>query len=157
MFGCCVWWIFFNYFTVTRLPSTNSQVAANLHVLVGLLMQRTSCQLLLWKAGFVKLKSNGVRDCKNVTCFYRYHWINNSWEFSRVACVCSLGIPKSQCTWSALAGGFISRAVGFIHKWQRTVLLSFGYWGQNVDLPLGPIKQIRIHAVEGRGSPHANL
>jgi len=25
--------------------------------------------------------------------------------------------------------------------------------GQNVDLPLGPVKQIRIHAVEGRGSP----
>ena len=30
----------------------------------------------------------------------------------------------------------------------------YGYWGQNVDLLLGPIKQIRIHAVEGRGSPH---
>jgi len=28
------------------------------------------------------------------------------------------------------------------------------YWGQNVDLPLGPSEQIRIHAVEGRGSPH---
>jgi len=25
--------------------------------------------------------------------------------------------------------------------------------GKNVDLPLGPVKQIRIHAVEGRGSP----
>jgi len=25
-------------------------------------------------------------------------------------------------------GGFISRAAGLIHKWQRTVLSSFGYW-----------------------------
>jgi len=30
----------------------------------------------------------------------------------------------------------------------------FGYWGQNVDLPLALVKQMRIHAVEGRGSPH---
>ena len=55
---------------------------------------------------------------------------------------------SAQRTWSALAGGFISRAAGFIHKWQRNVMS-----GQNVDLPLGPVKQIRIHAVEGRGSP----
>ena len=51
MFGCCVWWIFCNHSTVTRLFSTNSHVTSNLqkvsHVLVGLLMQRTSCQLLL--------------------------------------------------------------------------------------------------------------
>jgi len=26
--------------------------------------------------------------------------------------------------------------------------------GQNVELPLGPVKQIKIHAVERRGSPH---
>ena len=25
---------------------------------------------------------------------------------------------------------------------------------KRVDLPLGPVKQIRIHAVERRGSPH---
>ena len=25
---------------------------------------------------------------------------------------------------------------------------------KRVDLPLGPVKQIRIHAVEGRGLPH---
>ena len=57
-------------FTVTRLLSTNSHVAANLqkviHVLVGLIMQRTSCQLLLWKTGLGKLKSNGVRNCKKM-------------------------------------------------------------------------------------------
>jgi len=74
MFGCCVWLIFSNYFTVTRLLSTNSHGAADLqkviHVLVGLLMQRTSCQLLLWKAGFGKLKSNGDGNCKSVTRFY---------------------------------------------------------------------------------------
>jgi len=149
MFGCCVWWIFSDYyFRVIRLLSTNSHVAANLqkviHVLVSLLMQQTSCQLLLRKAGFGKLKSNGVRNCKSVTCFYYQHWINNSWEFLSAACVCSLGLPKSQCTWSALAGGFILRAAGFIHKWQKTVLSSFAYWGQNVDLP----------PVERRGSPH---
>jgi len=44
-----------DYFTVTRLLSTNSHVAADLqkviHVLVDLLLQQTSCQLLLWKAG----------------------------------------------------------------------------------------------------------
>jgi len=27
-------------------------------------------------------------------------------------------------------------------------------WGQNMDLPLGLVRQIRINAVEGRGSPH---
>jgi len=44
-----------------HMPSTNSHVAASfqkvIHVLVGLLIQRTSCQLLLWNAGFGKLKS----------------------------------------------------------------------------------------------------
>jgi len=44
-----------------QMPSTNSHVAANLqkviYVLVGLLIQRISCQLLLWNAGFGKLKS----------------------------------------------------------------------------------------------------
>jgi len=72
-----------------------------------------------------------------------------------MCCMCLLvgGLPKSKCTWSALAGGFISRAAGFIHLWQRTVLSSFGYWAQNMDIQLGPVKQIRIHAVEGRGSP----
>ena len=43
--------MFSNYFTVTRLLSTNSNVAANLQkvirVLVGLLMQRTSCHMLM--------------------------------------------------------------------------------------------------------------
>ena len=43
-----------------------------------------------------------------------------------------------------------SQAAEFIHKRQRTVLSSFGYWGQNVDLSFGPIKQIRIHSVEAR-------
>ena len=36
----------------------------------------------------------------------------------------------------------------------KELLSSFGYWGQNADLPLSPIKQIRIHAVEERGLPH---
>jgi len=53
--------------------SITCHVAANVrkvvHVLVGLLMQRTSCQLLLWKFGFGKLKSNGVSSCKCVTHF----------------------------------------------------------------------------------------
>ena len=51
-------------------------------------------------------------------------------------------------------GAFVSRAAEFIHKRQRTVLLSFGYWGQFADLFLGPTKQIRIHAVKGCGLPH---
>ena len=117
MFGCCVWLVFSNYFTVSRLLSTNSHVAANLqkviHVLVGLLMQRSTCHLLLWKAGVWKIKSNGVRNCKSVARFYSWRWINNSWEFSRIACVCSYGLPKCQCSRSALVGGFISRAAGF--------------------------------------------
>ena len=58
-----------------------------MHVLVGLLMQRTSCQLLLWKAGFGKLKSNDVGNCKSITRFYCQSWIEFSWEFSCVACV----------------------------------------------------------------------
>jgi len=81
-------------------------------------------------------------------------WINSSWKFSCVACVCSLGLPESQCKWSMSVSGFISRAAEFIHNWQWTVLSSCGYWGQNVNLPLRPIEQITIHAVEGRGSPH---
>jgi len=54
--------------------STNSHVAADLWkvigVLVGLLMQRTRCQQLLWKIGFGKLKNNGVSNYKRVTHFY---------------------------------------------------------------------------------------
>ena len=46
-------------------------------------------------------------------------------------------------------GDFISKAPG-----QRTVLLSFGYWVQNVDFSLGPAKQLRIRAVEGRSLPY---
>ena len=68
--------------------------------------------------------------------------------------ICSLALPKSQCTWTMSVGGFISRAAEFIHKWWRTVLSSLGYWGQIVDLSLGPTKQIRIHAVEGCELPH---
>jgi len=45
MFGCCVWWIFSNYSTVSRLLSANSHVEANLQkvirVLVILRKQRT--------------------------------------------------------------------------------------------------------------------
>jgi len=84
-------------------------------------MQRTSCQLLLGKVSVEKLKSNGVRNRRRVTYFYCCHWINNSWEFSRV-CVCSFGLPKSQCTWSAWASGFISRAAGFTHKWHSVTV-----------------------------------
>jgi len=76
-------------------------------------MQRSTCHLLLWKAGVWKIKSNGVRNCKSVARFYSWRWINNSWEFSRIACVCSYGLPKCQCSRSALVGGFISRAAGF--------------------------------------------
>ena len=38
-------------------------------------------QGLLWKAGFGKLMSNGVRNCKSVTRFYCQHWTNDSREF----------------------------------------------------------------------------
>ena len=41
-----------------------------IHVLVGLLMQWISRQLLPWKGGFGKLKSNGVNNWKRVTLFY---------------------------------------------------------------------------------------
>ena len=157
MFGCCVWWIFFNYFTVTRLPSTNSQVAANLqkviHVLVGLMMQRTSCQLRLCKAGFRKLKRNGIRNCKSVTCFYCYHRIHNFSEFSCAACVCSLGLPKSRRTWSAQTGGFISRAAGFTHVTKNCSVIVW-LMGTKRGFTTGPNKQLTIHAVEGCGSPH---
>jgi len=57
---------FGEYTTVTRRLSTNSHVAANLqkviHVLVGLLVKQTRCQLLLWRDAFGKLNSNGVRN-----------------------------------------------------------------------------------------------
>ena len=36
-----------------------------------------------------------------------------------MCCVCLLGLLKSQRTWSTLAGGFTSRAAGFIRMWQR--------------------------------------
>ena len=55
------------------------------------------------------------------------------------------GPPKSQRTWSESVGGFISSCC--VHT-QATKNCATGYLGQNVHSTLGPIKQIRIHAVE---------
>ena len=82
--------------------------------------------------------------------FYCQRWINNSWEFSCVECVCSLGLPRSQCIIGV--SGWLHLKSCWVHtQVTKNVLSSFGYWGQNVDLSLKPI---RIHAMEGRGSPH---
>jgi len=62
--------------------------------------------------------------CKNVSAHDRCQWVASSQELLG-SCTCD-----------------------------KELLSSFGYWGQNADLPLSPIKQIRIHAVEERGSPH---
>ena len=53
-----------------------------------------------------------------------------------------------------VSGSFISRAAEFIDKRRKTVLSSFRYWRQIVDLSLGPTKQFRIYAVEGLGLHH---
>jgi len=68
-----------------------------------------------------------------------------------MCCMCLLvGSPKISAHMIGIGGWLHRKSCWFIHMQQRTVLLLFGYWGQNVDLSLGPIKQIRIHAVEGR-------
>ena len=46
-----------------------------------------------------------------------------------------------RCQWVATSQELLSS--------YTTVLSSFGYWGQILDLSLGSTKQIRIHAVEG--------
>jgi len=53
-------------------------------------------------------------------------------------------------------GGWLQLKSCWIHtQVTKNGFSSSGYYGQkNVDLPLGPDKQIRMNAVEGRGSPH---
>ena len=140
MFGCCVWWIFSSYFSVglTWLLSTNSHVTESIHVLVGLPMQRTSCQLLLWEAGFGNLKSD-VSNCKRITHFYCERWQIIPESFL----VLPVYAPKISVHTIGI-GGWPSRAAGFIRMWQRTVLSSFGYWGQSVDLPLGLLSKLEF-------------
>ena len=81
---CCVWWIFSNYSTVTialNKFTRGRQSPESYPCSVGLPMQRTSWQLLLWKVGFGKLKSNGVGNYKSYThlksCWVHTHVTKN--------------------------------------------------------------------------------
>jgi len=38
----------------------------------------------------------------------------------------------------------LKKSCWFIHMRQRTVLSSFGYWGQNMDLQLGPLSKLEF-------------
>jgi len=74
-----------------------------------------------------------------------------------MCCMCLLvGSPKNSVRMIGI-GGWLHLKSCWVHT-QVTktcfVVFYYSYWGQNVDFPLCPIKQIRIHAVEGRGSPH---
>jgi len=74
-----------------------------------------------------------------------------------MCCMCLLvGSPKISVHVIGI-GGWLHLKSCWVHA-QVTktcfVVFYYSYWGQNVDFPLCPIKQIRIHAVEGRGSQH---
>ena len=55
-----------------------------------------------------------------------------------------------RCQWVASSQQLLSSYASD----EELFLSSSGCWGQIADLSLGPTKQIRIHAVEGRGLPH---
>jgi len=68
-----------------------------------------------------------------------------------MCCMCPLiGSPKILVHMIGIGGRLHLKSCWVHAQVTKNSLSSFGYWRQNVDLPLGPIKQIRIHAVEGR-------
>jgi len=68
----------------------------------------------VWRVGFEKFKNNAI--AKELLIFYWQRWINNSLKFSCVACVCSLGLPKSQ---SIIMIGISTDVAGeYVEKWQ---------------------------------------
>ena len=112
-------------------------------------------QLLLRKVDFGKPKSNGVRNCKRVTNFYCSRWINNSWEFSCVEYMSDRWFSQNLSArdrhwWVAssqeLLGSYTSDREVFCCR----LVTVDKTWIYHI---LGPIRQIRIHAVEVRGLP----
>jgi len=72
-----------------------------------------------------------------------------------MCCMCLLaGSPKILVHMIGIGGWLHLKSCWVYTHVTKNSLSSFGCWRQIVDLTLGPTKQIRIHAVEGRGSPH---
>jgi len=72
-----------------------------------------------------------------------------------MCCMCLLvGSPKISVHMIGI-GGWLHLKSSWVHT-QVTKNCFVIVWllGTSIDFPLGPIKQMRIHAVEGRGSPH---
>jgi len=63
-------------------------------------------------------------------------------------------VSQSLTAHDRIGGWLYLEMLGSYTRDKELFLSLFGYWGQNVDLPLALVKQMRIHAVEGRGSPH---
>ena len=128
----------------------SKQMATNLwkviHVLVGLLMQLISRQLLPWKGGFGKLKSNGVNNWKRVTLFYTVSIekiIPERVQVLHTCCVSHLS-AHDQHWWVAssqeLLGSYTSdkemlcRDKTWIYHWALLSKLEFMQW-KDVDRP----------------------
>jgi len=74
-----------------------------------------------------------------------------------MCCMCLLvGSPKISVHMIGVCGWLHLKSCWVHAQVTKTcfVVFYYSYWGQNVDFPLCPIKQIRIQAVEGRGSQH---
>ena len=70
-----------------------------------------------------------------------------------MCCICLL-VGSSRISAHMIGiGGWLHLKSCWVHT-QVTKNCFVVVWLQNVDLSLGPVKQIRIHAVEGRGSSH---
>jgi len=72
-----------------------------------------------------------------------------------MCCVCLLvGFPQISVHMISIGGWLHLELLGSYTCDKELFCRCLGTGDKKVDLPLGPNKQIGIHAVEGRGSPH---
>jgi len=158
MFGCCVWWIFSNYFSVglTWLLWTNSHVTECTEGYPYPCSSRPSDatnQLSTAVIGSWFWKSEEwCSNCKRITHFYCERWQI---------------IPESFLVLPVYARWVSQNLSAHDRHWRVTISSCWVHthvtkncfvvvWllGTKRGFTIGPIKQIRIHAVEGCGSPH---
>ena len=71
-----------------------------------------------------------------------------------MCCMCLLvGSPKILVHMIGI-GGWLHLKSCWVHTHDKELFCRRLVTGDKTDLLLGPVKQIRIHAVEGRGFPH---
>jgi len=72
-----------------------------------------------------------------------------------MCCMCLLvGSPKISVHMIGI-GGWLHRKSSWVHtQVTKNCFVIVWLMGISIDFPLGPIKQMRIHTVEGHGSPH---